>query len=110
MNAKPIRKKLRSVNPRKAEAIKVEVEKILRVDFIYRIMLVEWVSNPVPVDKKQGAICVCIDFRNLNKTCHKDNFPTLFIDQITNECVGNEIYSFMDGFSSYNQIIICLED
>ena len=29
-----------------------------------------------------------------------------FIDQIIDECVGNEIFSFMDRFSSYNQITI----
>ena len=72
--------------------------------------LTEWVSNPVPVDKKQGTIRVCIDFRDLNKACPKDNYPTPFIDQITDECAGNEIFSFMDGFSRYNHITICPED
>ena len=42
--------------------------------------------NPVPVDKKQGTIQVCIDFRDLNKACLKDNYPTPFIDQIIDEC------------------------
>lgn len=40
----------------------------------------------------------------------KDNYPTLFIDQIVDECDGNEIFLFMDGFSGYNQISIRLED
>jgi hypothetical protein len=62
------------------------------------------------VDKKQGTIRVCIDFRDLNKACPKDNYPTPFIDQIIDECAGNEIFSFMDGFSGYNQISIRPED
>jgi hypothetical protein len=33
------------------------------------------VSNPVPINKKQGTIRVCTDFRDLNKACPKDNFP-----------------------------------
>ena len=33
-----------------------------------------------------------------------------FIDQIINECAGNETFSFMDGFSGYNQINIHPED
>ena len=109
-NAKLVRQKLRSVNPRKVAAIKAEVEKLLNARFIYPIPLIEWVSNPVPIDKKQGTIRVCIDFRDLNKACPKDNYPTPFIDQIIDECAGNDIFSFMDGFSGYNQITIHLED
>ena len=62
------------------------------------------------VDKKQGVIQICIDFHDLNQVCPKDNFPTPFINQILDECVGSELFSFMDGFSGYNQIQIKLED
>ena len=33
-----------------------------------------------------------------------------FIDQIIDACAGSEVFSFMDGFSRYNQIQIKLED
>jgi hypothetical protein len=46
----------------------------------------------------------------LNKAYPKDNFPTTFIDQIVDECKGCKAFSFMDGFSGYNQIQIKLED
>jgi hypothetical protein len=62
------------------------------------------------VNKKQGTIYVCIDFRDLNKACPKDNFLTPSIDQILNECVGSKVFSFMDEFSGYNQIHIKPED
>ena len=68
----------------------------------------EWVSNPI--DKKQGTIHVCTEFQDLNKACPKDNYPTPFIDQIIDACAGSEVFSFMDGFSRYNQIQIKLED
>jgi hypothetical protein len=110
-NAKPVRQKLRPVNPRKAAtAIKVEIEKLLKVGFIYPIHLTQWVSNPVSVNKKQGMIRVCTDFYDLNKACPKDNFSTPFIDQIIDECAGCEAFSFMDGFSGYNKIQIKHED
>ena len=48
--AKPIRKKLRQVHPRKAAAIKAEIEKILKAGFIYLVPLTEWVSNIVPTN------------------------------------------------------------
>ena len=109
-NAKPVRQCLRAVNPRKTPAIKAKIEKLLKAGFIYPIPLTEWVSNPVLVDKKQGAIHICTDFHDLNHACPKDNFPTPFIDQILDECVGSEVFSFMDGFSGYNQIQIKSED
>ena len=87
------------MNPRKTPTIKVEIEKLLKVGFIYPIPLTEWVSNPIPVDKKQGKIHVCIDFRDLNRSYPKDNFPTPFLDQILDECAGSKVFSFMDGFS-----------
>jgi hypothetical protein len=51
-DAKLVRQKLRLVNPRKAATIKVEVEKLLKVSFIYPIHLTQWVSNPVSDNKK----------------------------------------------------------
>ena len=60
--------------------------------------------------KKQGTIHVCVDYRDINRACPKDNFPTPFIDQIIDECAGSEMYSFMDGFSGYNQINIAPGD
>ena len=104
--ARSVRQKLRQVHLRKAAAIKAEVEKILKVGFIYPIPLTEWVSNIVPVNKKQGTIRVCIDFWYLNKACPKDNFSTPHIDQIIDNCAGSVIFSFMDGFLGYNQIEI----
>ena len=100
--AKPVRQKLHPIHPKKVAAIKLEVEKLLKASFIYPVPLTEWVSNIVLVTKKQGTIQVCVDYRDLNKACPKDNYPTSFIDQIIDDCVGCEIFSFMYGFSSYN--------
>jgi hypothetical protein len=79
-NSKPVRQKLRLINPKKATTIKVEIEKLLKAGFIYPIHLTQWVSNTMPINKKQGTIHVCTDFRDLNKACPKDNFPTPLID------------------------------
>ena len=94
------------MHPRKIAGIKVEVEKLLLAGFIYPVPLTEWVSNIIPVMKKWGRICICVDYRDLNCACPKDNYPTPFIDQIIDNCVGSVIFSFMDGFSGYNQIDI----
>jgi hypothetical protein len=108
--AKPVRQNLLLVNPLKTMAIKVEVEKLLRAGFIYPVPLTKWVLNIIMVMKKQGTIRVCIDYRDLNKACPKDNYPTPFIDQIIDNCARRIIFSFMDGLLGYNHIDILLSD
>ena len=97
-NVKLVRQHLRAMNPRKAPAIKVEIENLLKVGFIYPIPLMKWISNPIPTDKKQGAICICTNFRDLNYACPKDNFPTPFIDHILDECAGSEVFPLWMAF------------
>ena len=55
-DTKPVRQRLRQIHPRKDAAIKAEVEIFLKAGFIYPILLTDWVSNIVPVNKKQGTI------------------------------------------------------
>jgi hypothetical protein len=80
------------------------VEKLLNAGFIYLVPLTEWVSNIIPVNKKQGTIHVCMGFQDLNKAYPKEKFSKPFIDHILYECTGSEDFSFMDIFSVYNQI------
>ena len=51
-----------------------------------------------------------MDYRKLNKATRKDHFPLPFIDQMLDRPFGKQYYCFLDGYSSYNQIAIALED
>ena len=51
-----------------------EVQKLLAAGFIKPNEHPCWLSNIVPVKKKNGQIRHCIDFRNLNRVCPKDEF------------------------------------
>ena len=64
----------------------------------------------VPVKKKNGQSRYCVDFRNLNKACPKDEFPLPNVDFLVNLAVGNSMFSFMDGYSGYNQICMTTRD
>ena len=70
----------------------------------------ECLANVVPVPKKDGKVRVCVDFRNLNKANLKDDFPLPHNDMLVDSNAGNAMLSFMDGFSSYNQILMAPED
>lgn len=42
LNSKPVQQRLRLFHPKKVVAIKLEVEKILHVGFIYLVTLTNW--------------------------------------------------------------------
>jgi len=60
--------------------IKEEVEKQLKVGFLIAIAYLDWVANIVPIPKKDGKVCMCIDYKDLNRASPKDNFPLPHID------------------------------
>jgi hypothetical protein len=55
--------------------VKKEVERLLDANFIRPCRYAEWISNIVPVYKKNGKMRVCIDFRDLNKATPMDGYP-----------------------------------
>ena len=87
-----------------------EVKKLLSAGFIKPIQHPRWLSNIVSVKKKNGQIRCCVNFRNLNKACPKDEFPLPNMDLLIDSAAGHAMFSFIDGFSSYNQIFMSPED
>jgi hypothetical protein len=83
---------------------------LLDARFIYPILDSEWVSLLVIVPKKNEKWRVCVDYRALNKATQKDHFPLSFIDQVLDSLSGKKFFSFLDGFSGYNQIKIAPQD
>nr|AAM08865.1 Putative retroelement [Oryza sativa Japonica Group] len=92
------------------EAVKAEVARLYDADFIRPCRYAEWVSNMVPVIKKNGKVRVCIDFRDLNKATLKDEYPMSVADQLVDAASGHKILNFMDGNAGYNQIFMVEED
>ena len=92
------------------EIVKEELQKLLDAGFIYPIFHNEWVSPLVLVPKKNGKWRICVNYRELNKATKKDHFPLPFIDQVFAGLARKKIFSFLDGFSGYNQIQISPED
>ena len=47
---------------------------------------------------------MCVDFTDLNKACVKDSYLLPQIDTLVDSTARNQLLSFMDAFSGYNQI------
>jgi hypothetical protein len=90
--------------------IQVEITMLLEAGFIRQCRYAEWISNIVPVYKKNGKLRVCIDFRDLNKETPMDGYPIRVAGALVNATAGHKVISFMDGNAGYNQIFMVIED
>ena len=106
----PVRQVLRKMKSEIILKIKEEIEKQLKASFLTVIAYSDWVANIVLVPKKDGKVCMCVNYRDLNRASPKDNFPLPYIDTLVDNTATNRFFSFMDGFSSYNYIKMAEED
>ncbi|CAN6459259.1 unnamed protein product [Victoria cruziana] len=107
---KPVKQKLQKLDPRLMGQVKEGLEDLLKAGFIRAIDYPEWLANIVVVPKKNGKIRLCIDFRDLNKATPKDDYPLPNIDLLVDSTAGHSMFSFMDGYSGYNQIRLAPQD
>jgi hypothetical protein len=82
--------------------MKKEVERLIEAKFIRPWRYAEWISNIVPVYKKNGKMRVCIDFRDLNRGTPMDGYPMPIADLLVDAAAGHKVISFMDGNAGYN--------
>jgi len=64
----------------------------------------------MPIPKKDGKVQMCVDYQDLNRASPKDNFPLLHIGVLMDNMASFALFSFMDGFSGYNQIKMAPND
>ena len=107
---RPVVQPMRTFHTKVEAQITQEVKKLLVAGFIKLIQHPRWLSNIVPVKKKNGQIRCCVDFQNLNKACPKDEFPLPNMDLLIDLAASHAMLSFMEGFSGYNQIRMSTKD
>ena len=75
-----IKQKVRCMCPEMSKKIKVEVMKQFNESFLAVTSYPQWVANVVPVPKKDGKVCMCLGYRDLNRASPKDEFSLPHID------------------------------
>jgi hypothetical protein len=109
------------------ERVKEEELKLLKPEVIYHVSYSELVSLVQVVPKKGGMTVIrneknelipqrtvtgsqmCINYWKLNKATQKNHFPLPFIDEML-ERLANHFFCYLDGYSSYHQIPIHLDN
>lgn len=70
----------------------------------------EEVSPIVRVPKKNGKLRVCVNLKKVNAATIRDHYPLPLTEHVLERVAGKQAYSFLDGFSGYNQVSIKQED
>jgi len=102
--ARPISQKKRDLGNEKRLAAKEEAGKLLSAGFIREARYTTWLANVVMVTEPNGNWRMCVDYRNINSACLKDTYPLPNIDRLVDGAASHKIMSFLDAYSSYNQI------
>ena len=104
----PIKKRHYKLTHKYKLIVQKEIEGILHVGIIYPIDKEEWVSPMLVQPKKHDPkkLRICVYFQGLNKETVTYLFPNCFADEIINEVIGHECYSFTYGLLGYNQVPI----
>jgi hypothetical protein len=108
--SKPVKQRLRRFNDDKCKAIGEEILKLLSARFIREVYHPEWLANPVLVKKNNKKWRMCVYYTSLNKACPKDPFPLPRIDHVVDSMAGCETHCFLDAYSGYHQIAMCIAD
>ncbi|XP_075515702.1 uncharacterized protein LOC142550513 [Primulina tabacum] len=108
--SRPIKQKKRHFGPEKDKIIEEQMKEMLGAGHIREVQFPTWLSNVVLVPKVTGKWRMCVDFRDLSKTCPNDCYPLPRIDQLVDSTSGFELLSFMDAYQGYHQIPMARED
>ena len=88
---------------KKRAIIEREVEKMLNMGLI-EMSKSEWAFPVVLIDKPDGSVRFCVDYRALNKVIKKDSFPLPRIMDIIPQVANNKFFASIDLASGYHQI------
>ena len=105
----PIRSRARRLNPSRYKLAKAEFQNMIR-EGICQPSNSPWSSPLHIVDKKDGTIRPCGDYRQLNSQTIPDRYGVPHIADFTNQLHGTKIYSTLDIRRAYHHIRVNPED
>nr|XP_023924890.1 uncharacterized protein LOC112036313 [Quercus suber] len=94
---KPVKQKRRVFAPERDQAVTDEVNKLLKVGFIWEVYYPDWLVNVVLVKKANGKWRMCVDFTDLNKACLKDSATyQRLVNKMFNKQIGKNMEVYVD--------------
>ncbi|KAL0537321.1 hypothetical protein IC582_026298 [Cucumis melo] len=101
----PIFKAPHRMAPAELKELKVQLQELLDKGFI-RPSVSPWAAPILFVKKKDGSMCLCIDYRELNNVTVKNHYPLPRIKDLFDQLQGATVFSKIDLRSGYHQLRI----
>ena len=99
----PVNQPHRRIPPNQLAEVKQHLQDLLDKGVI-RPSQSNYASPIVLVRKKNGALRMCLDYRQLNVKVKRDSYPLPRIDESLDVLGGAKYFSTMDLASAYNQV------
>lgn len=99
----PIRQRYRRLPPSQYEQVKAHIQGLLEQKVI-QPSCSPYSAPIVVVQKKDGGIRMCVDYRQLNAKTRKDAYPLPRIEESLDALAGAKWFSTLDLASGYNQV------
>ena len=100
---KPVTQRHRRIPPNQFEEVKQHLQDLLAKGVI-RPSQSDYSSPIVLVWKKNGALRMCVDYRQLNAKVKRDAYPLPSIEESLDVLGGAKYFSTIDLASAYNQV------
>ena len=85
--------------------VKTELERMERIGIIEQIHEpTDWCAGMVCVQKKNGSVRICTDFKKLNAAVKRERYVLPTLEDILHRLKGSSIYSKLDATSGFWQI------
>ena len=89
--------------PVELRELKAQLEELLSKGFI-RPSISPWGAPVLFVEKRDGSLRLCIDYRQLNRVTIHNQYPLPRIDELFDQLQGSRVYSKIDLRSGYHQL------
>lgn len=109
VNPVPIHQRYRRLPPSQFTQVKAHVQELVERG----IARPSSSPNAVPivvVQKKDGTIRLCVDYRQLNAKTRRDAYPLPRIEESLDALTGATLFSTLDLASGYNQVPMAEKD
>uniref|UniRef100_H2ZXM7 ribonuclease H n=1 Tax=Latimeria chalumnae TaxID=7897 RepID=H2ZXM7_LATCH len=83
--------------------VKEELQRMVKSGVIEITEPTEWCTPTVPVPKKNGKVCICVDLKQLKKAVEREKFVLPTLDDILPRLAGAS-FSLLDAASRFCQI------
>ena len=105
----PISKAPYRMAPTELKELKLQLQELLNQRFI-RLNVSPWGAPMLFVKKKDGTLCPCIDYRELNEVTIKNKYSLLRIDDLFDQLQEAAVSFKIDLRAGYHQIRVKEED